>query len=183
MSTSRSDSFGTDNVSSSSDYMSVENADSEEAREAEEIEEEHAQWAETAAQVRSSGDVTEVESEPEEDEEAKLAEAIERYSSMGSVVAGAWRPKPIDVTIGGKVYVAYISPNSLRQLPGGGRWRWSRTMQRSPETPQPSSCAIPRMTGRTFSCLGSRGRCWMMEVSCTDSPPAKLSARVAAKAH
>lgn len=113
------DSFGTDNVSSSSDYMSAENADSEEAREAEEIEEEHAQWAETAARVRSSGDVTEVESEPEEDEEAKLAETIERYSSMGSVVAGAWRPKPIDVTIGGKVYVAYISPNSLRQLPGG----------------------------------------------------------------
>ena len=39
------DSFGTDDVSSSSDYMSVENADSRGAREAEEIEEEHAQWA------------------------------------------------------------------------------------------------------------------------------------------
>ena len=118
--------------------------------------------------------MTEVESEPEEDEEAKLAEAIERYSSMGSVVAGAWRPKPIDVTIGGKVYVAYISPNSLRQLPGGKMAVVEDDAEKPRRHPQPSSCAIPRMTGRTFSCLGSRGRCWMMEVSCTDSPPAAL---------
>ena len=38
---------------------------------------------------------------------------------MGSVVAGAWRPKPIDVTIGGRSYIAYVTPNNLRQLPSG----------------------------------------------------------------
>ena len=114
------DSFGTDDVSPSNGYMSVDAADSEEAREAEEVEEEHARWAETAARVKSTGDASEVETEPPtDDDEAKVAEAIERYSSMGSVVAGAWRPKPIDVTIGGRSYIAYVTPNNLRQLPSG----------------------------------------------------------------
>ena len=114
------DSFGTDDAPPSNGYMSVDAADSEEAREAEEVEEEHARWAETAARVKSTGDASEVETEPpEDDDEAKVAEAIERYSSMGSVVAGAWRPKPIDVTIGGRSYIAYVTPNNLRQLPSG----------------------------------------------------------------
>jgi hypothetical protein len=114
------DSFGTDDLSPSNGYMSVDAADSEEAREAEEVEEEHARWAETAARVKSTGDASEVETEPpEDDDEAKVAEAIERYSNMGSVVAGAWRPKPIDVTIGGRSYIAYVTPNNLRQLPSG----------------------------------------------------------------
>ena len=114
------DSFGTDDAPPSNGYMSLDAADSEEAREAEEVEEEHARWAETAARVKSTGDASEVETEPPtDDDEAKVAEAIERYSSMGSVVAGAWRPKPIDVTIGGRSYIAYVTPNNLRQLPSG----------------------------------------------------------------
>ena len=38
---------------------------------------------------------------------------------MGSVVAGMWRPKPLDVTINGREFIAYITPNNIQQLPSG----------------------------------------------------------------
>jgi len=48
---------------------------------------------------------------------APTAQAL--YNTMGTIASGLWRPKPMDVTIGGKKYVAYITPRSVRQLTGG----------------------------------------------------------------
>ena len=61
-------------------------------------------------------DVSSVASEPEEEAPES---ALERYESMGSVVAGMWRPKPLDVTINGREFIAYITPNNIQQLPSG----------------------------------------------------------------
>lgn len=41
------------------------------------------------------------------------------FDSMGSMVSGLWRPRPIDVNIGGHRYIAYVTPKNLRQLPSG----------------------------------------------------------------
>ena len=35
------------------------------------------------------------------------------------MVAGLWRPNPIDVNINGHRYIAYVTPENLRQLPSG----------------------------------------------------------------
>jgi hypothetical protein len=94
-------------------------ADSEEAELAERVEEEHARWEETAAKALETGDLVAVVAATEEEEEEAPESALERYADMGEVVAGQWRPKPVDVTINGRAYIAYVTPNNLKQLPSG----------------------------------------------------------------
>lgn len=109
------DAFAADAAAAEDDLLVVD-ADSEEAAMAEEMEEEHAEWEDAAARAMLSGNVSSVASEPEEEAPES---ALERYESMGSVVAGMWRPKPVDVTINGREFIAYITPNNLKQLPSG----------------------------------------------------------------
>ena len=111
------DTFGADaDADANGDgFLFVADAADPEAALAEAAEEEHAAWEEQAARALEKGSVEALESRPEE----ALELASERYGDMGSVVAGLWRPKPVDVTIGGREFVAYITPNNLKQLPGG----------------------------------------------------------------
>ena len=109
------DAFATDAAAAETDAIVVD-ADSEDAAMAEEMEEEHAEWEDAAARAMISGNVSSVASEPEEEAPES---ALERYESMGSVVAGMWRPKPLDVTINGREFIAYITPNNIQQLPSG----------------------------------------------------------------
>ena len=109
------DAFATDAAAAETDAIVVD-ADSEDAAMAEEMEEEHAEWEDAAARAMISGNVSSVASEPEEEAPES---ALERYESMGSVVAGMWRPKPLDVTINGREFIAYITPNNIKQLPSG----------------------------------------------------------------
>ena len=96
-------------------FLFVADAADPEAALAEAAEEEHAAWEQQAARALEKGSVEALESRPEE----ALELASERYGDMGSVVAGLWRPKPVDVTIGSREFVAYITPNNLKQLPSG----------------------------------------------------------------
>ncbi len=110
------DTFGADAADAAGDgLLFVADAADPEAALAEAAEEEHAAWEAQAARALEKGSVEALESRPEE----ALELASERYGDMGSVVAGLWRPKPVDVTIGGRDFVAYITPNSLKQLPSG----------------------------------------------------------------
>lgn len=111
------DTFGADaDADANGDgFLFVADAADPEAALAEAAEEEHAAWEEQAARALEKGSVEALESRPEE----ALELASERYGDMGSVVAGLWRPKPVDVTIGGREFVAYITPNNLKQLPSG----------------------------------------------------------------
>ena len=113
------DTFGADadaaGDATSDGFLFVANASDPEAALAETAEEEHAAWEAQAARALEEGSVESLESQPEE----ALELASERYSDMGSVVAGLWRPKPVDVAIGGREFVAYITPNNLKHLPSG----------------------------------------------------------------
>ena len=109
------DTFGADADANGDGFLFVADAADPEAALAEAAEEEHAAWEEQAARALEKGSVEALESRPEE----ALELASERYGDMGSVVAGLWRPKPVDVTIGGREFVAYITPNNLKQLPSG----------------------------------------------------------------
>ena len=110
------DTFGADAADAAGDgLLFVADAADPEAALAEAAEEEHAAWEAQAARALEKGSVEALESRPEE----ALELASERYGDMGSVVAGLWRPKPVDVTIGGREFVAYITPNNLKQLPSG----------------------------------------------------------------
>ena len=109
------DTFGADADAAGDGFLYVADAADPEAALAEAVEEEHAAWETQAARALEKGSVEALESRPEEG----LELASERYGDMGSVVAGLWRPKPVDVTIGGREFVAYITPNNLKQLPGG----------------------------------------------------------------
>ena len=110
------DTFGADAADAAGDgLLFVADAADPEAALAEAAEEEHAAWEQQAARALEKGSVEALESRPEE----ALELASERYGDMGSVVAGLWRPKPVDVTIGGREFVAYITPNNLKQLPSG----------------------------------------------------------------
>lgn len=111
------DTFGADaDADANGDgFLFVADAADPEAALAEAAEEEHAAWEQQAARALEKGSVEALESRPEE----ALELASERYGDMGSVVAGLWRPKPVDVTIGGREFVAYITPNNLKQLPSG----------------------------------------------------------------
>ena len=109
------DTFGADADAAGDGFLYVADAADPEAALAEAVEEEHAAWETQAARALEKGSVEALESRPEEG----LELASERYGDMGSVVAGLWRPKPVDVTIGGREFVAYITPNNLKQLPSG----------------------------------------------------------------
>ena len=44
---------------------------------------------------------------------------LETLAPLGGVVAGLWRPRPLEVTINGRRYIAYCTPNNPRMLPRG----------------------------------------------------------------
>lgn len=96
-------------------FLFVTDASDPEAAAAEDVELEHEQWESDAARALEQGSLSSMETPVEETREL----AVERYGNMGSVVAGLWRPKPVDVQIGGREFVAYITPNNLKQLPSG----------------------------------------------------------------
>ena len=44
---------------------------------------------------------------------------LEALAPLGEVVAGLWRPRPLEVAINGRRYIAYCTPSNLRMLPSG----------------------------------------------------------------
>ena len=123
---------------------------------------------ETVAQARSSGDVTKVESEPEEDEEAN---SPRRSRDIQVWIGRRWRLEAQAHRRDDR-WEGLCGLYFAKQLAPAPRGKMA-VVEDDAEKPGDTTTIImcdPQMTGRTFSCLGSRGRCWMMEVSCTDSP-------------
>lgn len=132
----------------SAELWAVEAAGSVEAGLAEMVETEHAEWEEAAQHALEEGNLEELntplpplpsdadedadEGEDQGEGEGKRASegdaastalaapsAQTLYDTMGTMVSGLWRPKPIDVNIKGHRYIAYVTPRNLRQLPSG----------------------------------------------------------------
>jgi hypothetical protein len=119
------DTFGAETVDSEAEetpdagFLFITEASDPEAAIAETIEEEHAKWESEAQMALERGSVAALQSEPSIDASTQSELVSERYGNAGAVVAGAWRPKPLEVSIAGRNFVAYITPSNLKQLPSG----------------------------------------------------------------